>query len=193
MTVLMGKVYFHRRTGTLKWRFITDSMLSYSVLRYTANFFKKEFPKLTEDDVVNPFNGIISIPQKAPDNAILRTENETSLLERIKYIHKTWIQNGHNFGKNTHNVSSTINVKDGNWEIVKNWMWENRHYYNGISIFPFSEPNYAQLPFENCSKEKYEEMISHLHTLDLSLIKETEDGTDLLGEIACFGNQCEII
>jgi hypothetical protein len=49
-----------------------------------------------------------------------------------------------------------------------------------------------QYPFEDCSKEKYEAMMLALNDVDLSKIEESDDNTDLSGELACAGGSCEI-
>ena len=43
------------------------------------------------------------------------------------------------------------------------------------------------------TKEKYEEMMISLESVDLTEIIETEDETDLKGELACAGGACEIV
>jgi ribonucleoside-diphosphate reductase alpha chain len=51
---------------------------------------------------------------------------------------------------------------------------------------------YTQAPFEDITEEKYNEMVKHLNNIDLSLIVEETDETDLSGELACAGSSCEI-
>jgi len=92
-------------------------------------------PELVEDEFFRPHDtAVISVPQKAPENAIFRYESALDLLERVKWFSKNWIRNGHKRGNNTHNISATISIKDDEWEAVGEWMWENRKYYNGLSI-----------------------------------------------------------
>ena len=72
-------------------------------------------------------------------------------------------------------------------------MWSNRKYYNGLSILPFSDHTYKQAPFEDCDENTYTEMLKALYSINLDLVTEQEDNTDLSGEIACAGGACEII
>ena len=51
---------------------------------------------------------------------------------------------------------------------------------------------YTQAPFEDISKSKYEYMMKSLKEIDLKNVTETEDNTDLSGELACAGGACEI-
>jgi ribonucleoside-diphosphate reductase alpha chain len=71
-------------------------------------------------------------------------------------------------------------------------MWENRKHYNGLSVLPYDGGTYQQAPFEDCSKETYEAMLGNLINVDMSTIVEEEDNTDLKGEAACAGGECEI-
>lgn len=172
-------------------------------------------PELIEDDFFRPHDtAIISVPQRAPEGSIFRTETAIDLLERIKHFNTTWIKPGHRSGQNTHNISATVSIDktrkyfykwkhkleltdDPNgideWQVVGNWMWENRRFYNGISVLPYDGGTYIQPPFEDCTKEKYEEMMHHLTKVDLTKVVELEDFTDLRGELACAGGSCTIV
>ena len=150
-------------------------------------------PELVEDDYFRPHDtAVIGIPQKAPDGSILRTESALDLLNRVKKVGKEWIRPGHRTGQNTHNVSATISIKEDEWEEVGEWMWDNNVSYNGLSVLPDDGGTYVQAPFENCTKEQYEEMVKSLTSLDLTKIVEFDDNTDLKGEAACAGGACEI-
>ena len=52
---------------------------------------------------------------------------------------------------------------------------------------------YVQAPFEDIKASEYNEMMKQLEDIDLSKISETEDNTDLSGELACAGGACEIV
>ena len=71
-------------------------------------------------------------------------------------------------------------------------MWENREYYNGLSVLPYDGGTYTQAPFEDISKSRYEFLMKSLSNIDLTKVIELEDNTDLSGEIACAGGACEI-
>ena len=150
-------------------------------------------PELVEDEYFRPHDtAVISVPQKAPEGAILRTESPFQLLERVKKITQEWIVPGHRTGSNTHNVSATISLKPEDWELAGEWMWENREFYNGLSVLPYDGGTYTQAPFEDCTKETYDRMMSSLKNIDLSKVIELTDETDLSGELACAGGACEI-
>jgi len=150
-------------------------------------------PELLEDEYFSPnTQSVISVPQKAPEGAITRHESTLDLLERVKFISKNWVKNGHVRGQNTHNVSCTVSVRPDEWKIVGEWMWVNKDYYNGLSVLPYNGGTYQQTPFEDCSEETYEKMMSVLKDVDLSKVIELQDNTNLSGEAACSGAGCEI-
>jgi len=150
-------------------------------------------PELIEDEFFRPHDtAVISVPQKAPIGAILRTESPFQLLDRVKKITQEWVRPGHRTGSNTHNVSATISLKNEDWELAGEWMWENRDFYNGLSVLPYDGGSYIQAPFEDCTEEEYERLFSKLQSIDLSKVIELQDNTDLSGEIACGALGCEI-
>ena len=160
-----------------------------SMYKYLA----EHHPELIEDEYFRPHDtAVISIPQKAPEGSILRTESPFDLLNRVKKIATEWVKPGHRKGSNTHNVSATISLKPEEWLDAGEWMWDNREYYNGLSVLPYDGGTYTQAPFEDIDLNKYQELMQSLKQVDLSNITETEDNTDLSGELACAGGACEI-
>tara|TARA_B100001059_G_scaffold96872_1_gene96093 strand:- start:14738 stop:16594 length:1857 start_codon:yes stop_codon:yes gene_type:complete len=150
-------------------------------------------PELVEDEYFRPHDtAVISVPQKSPDGAIMRTESPFQLLERVKKVAQEWIKPGHRSGNNTHNVSATISLRDHEWDAAGEWMWDNKESYNGLSVLPYNGGTYTQAPFEDITKEEYERLMGSLTSIDLTEIIETEDETDLKGELACAGGSCEI-
>jgi ribonucleoside-diphosphate reductase alpha chain len=157
------------------------------------SYLVQNHPELVEDEYFSPHStAVISIPQKSPDNSILRTESALQLLRRVKRVTDEWVRPGFRKGQNTHNISATVSIKDAEWVDVGEWMWDNRESYNGLSVLPYDGGTYTQAPFEDCSKETYEAMMSSLTDIDLTKVIEEEDNTDLKGEVACAGGACEI-
>ena len=156
-------------------------------------YINDNHPELVQDEYFRPHDtAVIEIPQKAPAGAILRTESPFALLDRVKKVATHWVRGGHRKGSNTHNVSATISLKEKDWEYTGEWMWENREYYNGLSVLPYDGGTYIQAPFEDITKTKYKEMMKSLTNVDLSNVSEIEDNTNLSGELACAGGACEI-
>jgi ribonucleoside-diphosphate reductase alpha chain len=157
------------------------------------SYLTQNHPELVEDEYFRPHDtAVIGVPQKAPVGSILRTESPIQLLERVKWFSQNWIKPGHRSGMNTHNISATVSIREHEWDAVGTWMWENKEFYNGLSVLNYDGGSYKQAPFEDISEEKYNQLMQTLHDVDLSKVVELDDNTDLSGELACAGGACEI-
>jgi ribonucleoside-triphosphate reductase len=158
-------------------------------------YIKENLPELVEDDFFQAENqAVLSIPIKAPKKAVFRDESALEMLERVKRVSLDWVKVGHRRGDNSHNVSATISIKKEEWKEVGEWMWENKNSYNALSVLPVDqEHGYVQMPFEEITKEKYEEMLLLLKSINLSEVIEEEDNTKLKESLACGGGSCEVI
>ena len=173
--------YYYRRIRVGK----NEAIYSYLAIHH---------PELIEDEFFRPHDtAVITVPQMAPDGAILRTESPIQTLERVKKVATEWVKPGHRSGSNSHNVSCTINIREHEWDAVGRWMWENRDCYNGISVLPYDGGTYKQAPFEDCSEDDYYRLYASLEKIDLTKVIETDDETDLSGELACTGGACEVV
>jgi ribonucleoside-diphosphate reductase alpha chain len=168
-------------------------------------------PNLVKDHLLIPNSAVVEIPIKAPAGSVLRTETAIDTLERVKKVSQDWIKPGHIHGDNTHNVSATISIDKNRmynnydltainrvsemdeWEVVGQWMWDNKEFYNGLSVLPFDGGSYSQAPFEDIREEQYNELVGQLTSIDLSLVTEDDDITDLAGEVACGADGCVIV
>ena len=186
-----------------------------------AAYLMVNHPELCEDDVLRPADTVcVRIPVKAPEGSIFRTETAIDTLERVKKFSLEWIKAGHITGDNTHNVSATISIdksrmytefspmgafppndsvykvaQDGKldeWEVVGQWMWDNREFYNGLSVLPYFGGSYVQAPFSDITKEEYEERIKTLKALDLTKVVEIDDNVEFSQVTACAGGSCSI-
>ena len=156
-------------------------------------YLKINHPELIADHLLLPSSAVVEIPIKAPEGSVTRHESALELLERVKKISNEWVRAGHRTGDNTHNVSATITIQEDEWKSVGEWMWDNKESYNGLSVLPFFGGSYSQAPFEDITEEQYEEMVKHLHSINLYKVVEMEDITNLAGEVACSGaDSCEI-
>jgi hypothetical protein len=180
-----------------------------------ATYMMINHPELCEDDLLRPTDIMcLRIPVKAPEGSIYRTETAIDTLERVKKFSIEWINEGHINGANTHNVSATVSIDKNRmythideapykiagirmyevdeWEMVGDWMWENRDVYNGLSVLNYDGGSYVQAPFEDITEEKYNDLISHLKSVDLTNVIEIDDNVEFSQVSACSGNQCEI-
>ena len=151
-------------------------------------------PEMLEDDFFKPtLQSIVSVPQRAPQGAITRSESAMDLLERIKTINKNWIKPGHRKGANMHNVSATVTIKQDEWPAVGEWLYENKEYFTALSFLPEDLGTYKQAPFETITEEQFNEAVKSLHEVDLSRVVEMSDNTALMDQAACAGGACEVV
>ena len=155
-------------------------------------YLKNALPELVEDEVFGT-GAVITVPVKAPEEAIIRNEDVISFLERIKYFTEVWVKPGHNDGMNTHNVSATVSIKSDEWEKVSDWLWDNQESFNGLSFLPYDSGTYVQAPFEDITAEEFERFSQYVKSIDLEQVLEIQDNTNLQGELACAGASCEVI
>jgi ribonucleoside-triphosphate reductase (thioredoxin) len=156
-------------------------------------YLAENHPEIVEDEFFKPTQqAVISIPQRAPDGAITRKESALELLDRVSEVWTKWVKTGHRKGANINNVSTTVTIKPHEWEEVGEWMWDNRDNFTALSVLPEDLGSYIQTPYETIDKEEYEDLVSHLHKIDLTQVIEAVDNTSLQSEAACGASGCEV-
>jgi len=131
---------------------------------------------------------VFSFPTKSPSGAV--TRNEMTALEQLE-LWKTyaleWCE---------HKPSVTITVRDHEWLEVGSWVYNNFDLCSGISFLPHSDHSYAQAPYQDVSKEDYEELKAVMpKSIDWSALSlyEKEDTTSGSQTLACTSGACEIV
>lgn len=159
-----------------------------------ANYLINIVPDLVEDDLSAKNTIVLTIPQESPEGSICRVdESAIDVFNRVSLYYNNWILPGHRSGIDTHNVSCTINVKDHEWDELKEVMWNNNTSYRSISLFPYDGGSYKQAPFEECTKEIFEKYNERIKEINLQEIREDEDNEDdLLENSGCVGGMCEL-
>jgi len=153
-------------------------------------------PKLIPEECIErsdwePNNVIVKLPVSM-QGLTRYDETAVELGNRALAVRNSWIKNSHRDGQNYHNVSLTINYKETEREELKQWMWDNREYYGGISLLPFSDATYANAPFEDCTREEFEVLENKLPQLDLSVVAYEQKDDGRAESAACEGGLCEL-
>jgi ribonucleoside-diphosphate reductase alpha chain len=152
--------------------------------------FLKEVGIPVEDDVMKPNETyVFSFPIKAPEEAIVRSD-----LTAIDHLN-TWLVYQRAWCE--HKPSITVSVKEDEWMEVGSWVYKNFDEVSGISFLPHSDHSYKQAPYQEVTKEEYEELLSkmpkEIRWQDLSFY-ETEDGTSTNATLACTSDgNCELV
>ena len=152
--------------------------------------FMKDAGFPNEADVMKPqHTTVFSFPMQSPKNAVFRQDmTAKEQLELWQKYQKHWCE---------HKPSVTISVKEHEWMEVGNWVWDNFDSISGISFLPFSEHTYRQAPYQDCSKEEYEEALKAMpKNVDWSQLSkyEEQDFTAGAQELACAADGgCEVV
>ena len=152
--------------------------------------FMKDAGFPAEADVMKPqHTTVFSFPMQSPKNAVFRQDmTAKEQLELWQKYQTHWCE---------HKPSVTISVKEHEWMEVGNWVWENFDSISGISFLPFSEHTYRQAPYQDCTKEEYEEALKEMpKNVDWSQLSkyEEQDFTAGAQELACAADGgCEVV
>lgn len=150
-------------------------------------------PELWELDVTDNSRVVIGLPVQSPRGSRTRHESAMELISRTTRQNVEWIRSGHRSGENYNNQSVTLSLRDDEWDSTREWMWENRDLYTGISVLPYDGGSYKQAPFQDLTAQQYADLVAKLPPfIDLTAVIEYEDGTSLSAEVACAGGACEV-
>ena len=143
----------------------------------------------SEPDVMKPTHTtVFSFPMKTPEDAIFRySMTAIEQMEIWKIYQESWCE---------HKPSVTISVKEHEWMEVGAWVYENFDGISGISFLPFSEHSYRQAPYQDCTREEYEEFLTKMpENVDWNKLSEfeKEDYTAGSQELACSSGSCEVV
>ena len=156
---------------TLGTPLITYAEYAWVKMKRFTKYLSTYHPNMIEDDYFNAeTQAVISAPQKAPEDAVYRTESALQLLKRVKKVSEEWVRSGHREGQNTHNVSATISVKDSEWVDVESGCGRIESLTMDYPFYHLADHTYKQAPFEDCSKETYDVMMQDLTGVDLNFV-----------------------
>ena len=131
---------------------------------------------------------VFSFPQKSPPNAV--TRNDMTAVEQLE----AWLVYQRHWCE--HKPSVTISVRDSEWVQVGAFVYKHFDEMSGVSFLPHLDHVYEQTPYQDCTKQEYEEMLSFMPTnIDWSKLSEyeSEDNTSGMQTLACSGDSCEIV
>ncbi len=131
---------------------------------------------------------VFSFPQKSPAGAV--TRNDMTAIEQLEL----WLTYQRHWCE--HKPSVTISVRDSEWMHVGAFVYEHFDEMSGVSFLPHSDHTYQQAPYQDCTKEEYEVLLSSMpEKIDWSKLSdyEQEDNTVAMQTMACTGDVCEVV
>jgi ribonucleoside-diphosphate reductase alpha chain len=151
--------------------------------------FLKDFNIPNEPDVMKPDSTtVFYFPIKAPDGATVTKDlSAIDHLEMWKTYREFWTE---------HNPSVTVNIAEEEWLEVGAWVYKNFDAIGGVSFLPASEHSYKQAPYQEVTKEEYEEAVKKMpnnipwQSLPLYELEDTTTGAQ---DLACVAGACEVV
>jgi ribonucleoside-triphosphate reductase len=131
---------------------------------------------------------VFSFPVKSPENAV--TRNDMTAIEQLELwltYQRYWCE---------HKPSVTISVRDAEWMEVGAFVYKHFDEMSGVSFLPHTDHTYQQAPYQDCTKEEYEELLAKMPTsIAWSELTEyeSEDNTAGSQTMACTGDSCELV
>jgi len=131
---------------------------------------------------------VFSFPIKSPAGAV--TRNDMTAVEQLEMwltYQRSWCE---------HKPSVTISVRDEEWMEVGAFVYKHFDEMSGVSFLPHSDHTYQQAPYQDCTKEDYEELLSIMpKAIDWSELSEYENEDNTAGSqtMACSGDTCELV
>lgn len=128
---------------------------------------------------------VFSFPIKASSNSKLRTE--MTALDQLN----VWLKYKQYWTE--HNPSVTVSVKEDEWVSVGAWVYDNFDEVQGVSFLPYDGHTYKQAPYQEITKEEYEEAVAKLPDhIDWDKLVEVQDNVEGAQNLACTGGFCEM-
>jgi len=131
---------------------------------------------------------VFSFPVQAPQGCV--TRNDMSAVEQLE----TWLAYQRHWCE--HKPSVTITVRDEEWLEVGAFVYKHFDEMSGVSFLPHSDHTYQQAPYQECSREEYEELAAKMpKSIDWAglALYEAEDNTSGMQTMACSADSCEIV
>lgn len=166
-------------------------------------FFKKQNAHICEESVwsANKTDEVITFPIEISDKAMVKADLKAlAHLKIIKETQENWVLSGTTSASKkpiTHNVSCTVIVKEDEWEAVISYIYKHRAYFGAVAFIPFTgDKDYKQAPLEAVINEsdeiRWTEYTAQYKKVDYTQLREQEDETTPVDEVACGGGACEV-
>lgn len=128
---------------------------------------------------------VISFPCSAPAGKTKKDVSAIQQLENYRAFQKEYAD---------HNTSITVHVRNEEWEEVEEWLWNNWDDVVAVSFVSLDDSFYAQMPYEEISKQEYERRVKSMVHFIPSLISkyEKDDITTDPGDESCESGICPI-
>ena len=143
----------------------------------------------SEADVMKPdATTVFSFPMQSPEGSV--TRNDMTAIQQLRM----WMAYQEHWCE--HKPSCTVSVRDHEWAEVGAYVYNHFDAMSGVSFLPQFDHVYQQAPYQDCTKEEYNVMLSRSpENIDWNRLMdyEKEDTTSGSQTFACSGDTCEIV
>jgi ribonucleoside-diphosphate reductase alpha chain/ribonucleoside-triphosphate reductase len=128
---------------------------------------------------------VVEFPVKSP---IGKTKYDVTAIEQLE----TYLMFQRSY--TDHNTSITVHVRNHEWELVEQWMWDNWDDVVAVSFLSLEDNFYPLLPYEAITEEEYTKRVNEMKPFIPSLISkyEIEEVEIDIGASECIGGVCPI-
>lgn len=105
-----------------------------------------------------------------------KTKNDVSAIEQLK----TYLMFQKNYTE--HNASNTISVKPNEWEEVVDFVHTNWNDVLGVTFLESNSTYYPLMPYEECTKETYDDLVKKTRQFDPEILNNMEITTRNMGK-----------
>ena len=105
-----------------------------------------------------------------------KTKNDVSAVEQLK----TYLMFQKNYVE--HNASNTISVKPDEWEEVVDFVHTNWNDVLGVTFLESNSTYYPLMPYEECTKETYDDLVKKTRQFDPEILNNMEITTRNMGK-----------
>lgn len=126
----------------------------------------------TQTAIDNASTIVVDFPIKSPSKITKGSLTAKEQLETYFQFQKYYTQ---------HNSSNTVTVKENEWEEVKEIVLDNWDDFVGVSFIPHGDNSYTLMPYEEITKEEYEEAIGNFDKFNIQDLYNIEQTENTLG------------
>ncbi len=131
---------------------------------------------------------VFSFPMKSPKGS--RVRDELSAIDQLNIwliYQEHWCE---------HKPSITVTVRENEWLDVGAFVFKHFDKMSGVSFLPHSDHVYQQAPYQECTEDEYNDMLSKMNTrINWNKLRDYEKGDTTSGSqtMACSGDSCEVV
>jgi ribonucleoside-diphosphate reductase alpha chain/ribonucleoside-triphosphate reductase len=142
------------------------------------------FPEVGQD-LETCATKVVEFPVKAPDGKTKYDVTALEQLENYKMFMDHYVD---------HNCSITVHVRNHEWDVVEEWVWNNWDDCLALSFLSLDDNFYELLPYEAIEEDEYHRRVAEMLPFRPSLISKYEKKETVfdIGSDGCENGVCPV-